>query len=202
MIALDESPLWIEFLANEVQQRELSNVRVVCSRIQDAELEPNSLDLIFARWVFSFIPEPGDVMRKLTRALRPGGVLAIEDYNHEGISIFPESEGFRAAVRATRTVYARSGGDAWIAGRAPRLFREAGLATISITPNVMCGGPKSPVFRWASAFFPHFSATLVEKGALEADERTLFLREWSEREKDEDALFFSPFLVDAAGRKP
>ena len=201
VVALDESQLWIDHLSREIAARKLTNVELVRSRIQDAELEPESLDVIFSRWVFSFLPQPASIVKKLARALKPGGVFAIEDYNHEGISIFPESEGLRAVVRATRAMYTQSGGDPWVAGRARRIFREAGLETLSITPNVMCGAPDSPVFRWAGRFFPHFSEAMVKKNLMTGEERELFLREWSERDRDPEAMFFSPFIVDAAARK-
>lgn len=202
VVALDESPLWMEHIASRLCDRSIGNVRLVRARIQEAELEPESFDLIFSRWVFSFIPEPASVVKRLAHALKPGGIFAIEDYNHEGISIFPESEGFKAVVRATRALYARAGGDAWVAGRARTIFREAGLETLSITPNVLCGSPDSPAFRWAGRFFPHFSEAMVNQNLLTPAERELFLAEWSERERDPDALFFSPFVVDAAARKP
>jgi ubiquinone/menaquinone biosynthesis C-methylase UbiE len=201
VVALDESPLWLEYLETKLRESSIRNVRLLRARIQDAELEPESLDLIFSRWVFSFLPDPAAIVKKLARALKPGGVFAIEDYNHEGISIFPESEGLKAVVRATRSMYTQSGGDPWVAGRALSIFRAAGLEATSITPNVMCGPPSSPVFRWAGRFFPHFSQSMVDKKLMSAAERELFLREWSERERDPDALFFSPFIVDAAARK-
>jgi ubiquinone/menaquinone biosynthesis C-methylase UbiE len=201
IVALDESPLWIDYLTSQLRERSIDNVQLVRTRIQDAEFEPESFDLIFSRWVFSFIPEPAAVVEKLARALKPGAIFAIEDYNHEGISIFPESEGFKAVVRATRAMYAQAGGDTWVAGRARKIFREAGLETLSITPNVLCGPPDSPAFRWAGLFFPHFSEAMVKKNLLTPAERELFLCEWSQRERDPDALFFSPFVVDAAARK-
>jgi ubiquinone/menaquinone biosynthesis C-methylase UbiE len=201
VVALDESELWVEYLTSEVRERSIRNVEIVRSRIQEADLEAGSFDLIFARWVMSFVPEPAVVVKKLARALKSGGLFAIEDYNHEGISLFPESEGFKAVVRATRALYAQAGGDTWIAGRARRIFREAGLETVEIVPNVMCGGRESPAFRWAGRFFPHFSEVMEKKGLLTPAERELFLREWAERERDSDAMFFSPFIVDAAGRK-
>jgi ubiquinone/menaquinone biosynthesis C-methylase UbiE len=201
VVALDESKLWIEFLTSKLREQRIDNVELVQSRIQDADLEPASLDVIFSRWVFSFLPEPASIVRKLARALKPGGIFAIEDYNHEGISVFPESEGMRAVVRATRSMYTQSGGDPWVAGRARKIFREAGLETISVTPNVLCGPPDSPAFRWAGRFFPHFSEAMVKKGLMTAGERELFLREWAEREGDPDALFFSPFIVDACARR-
>lgn len=201
VVALDESPRWTEHVERELRTRGVANVRVLRSRIESAELEAESFDLVFARWVWSFVPEPAGAMRRLAACLRRGGSFALQDYNHEGVSLFPESDGFRAVVRATRALYTQMGGDPWIAGRVPRLFRAAGLETVSITPNVMSGGPESGVFRWAGLFFPHFSQAMEEKGLLTSDERARFLLQWSERERDPDALFFSPIVVDALARK-
>lgn len=200
VLAVDESPSWTAHLGREAAG--LPQVEVRRARIEELELEEGSCDLVFARWVFSFLADPAAVVRRLARALRPGGLLAIEDYNHEGVSLFPPSEGFRAAVRATRALYARAGGDAFVAGRAPALFAAAGLETASIVPNALCGGPSSPVFRWAGLFFPHYSARLEELGLMSAAERERFLREWAERERDPDALFFSPYVVDCLARRP
>jgi len=201
VLALDESPRWIEHLEGEIARRGLTNVRTRRARVQEVELEEGTFDLVFARWVLSFLPDPSGVVRRVARALKKGGSFAVEDYNHEGISIFPESEGFRAVVRATRAMYARAGGDVWVAARAPAHFREAGLETVAIVPNVLCGGPGSPAFRWAGLFFPHFSAKMEAEGFLEPTERSRFLEEWAQREEDPDAMFFSPIVVDAHARK-
>ncbi|MFN0008885.1 MAG: class I SAM-dependent methyltransferase [Planctomycetota bacterium] len=201
VVALDESPRWIEHVEGEIRRLGVSNVRAVRSRIQEADFETESFDLVFARWVLSFLPSPGDVVARLSRCLAVGGAFAFQDYNHEGVSLFPESEGFRAIVRATRAMYAQSGGDTWVAGRTGAIFRKAGLETESVVPNVICGGPDSPAFRWAGLFFPHFSVAMEQKGLLTAAERRQFLAEWAAREQDPDALFFSPIVVDAIGRK-
>ena len=202
VVALDESARWIEHVERELVERRLSNARVLRARIQEVELEPESFDFVITRWVLSFLPDPAGVVRRIARSLKPGGVFAVEDYNHEGVSLFPESEGFRAVVRATRAMYTQSGGDAWVAARAPAIFRAAGLETISIVPNVLCGGPDSPAFRWAGTFFPHFSQPMEAKGLLTSAERRQFLEEWAARAADPNAMFFSPVVVDAAARKP
>lgn len=201
VVALDESPRWTAHVERELDRRGVTNVRVVQARIEDASLEPESFDLVFARWVWSFVPSPAVAMRRIAACLRRGGSFALQDYNHEGVSLFPESDGFRAVVRATRALYTHMGGDPWIAGGVPRLFRAAGLETVSLTPNVMSGGPESGVFRWAGLFFPHFSQVMEEKGLLSTGERARFLAQWAQRERDPDALFFSPIVVDALARK-
>jgi SAM-dependent methyltransferase len=200
--ALDESARWIEHLEQEIEAHSWTNVRAECARLEDAELEDGAYDLVFARWVLSFVPDPARAVQRLARALKPGGQLALEDYNHEGVSLFPESSGFRAVVRATRALYASHGGDVWIAGRASALVRAAGLELVSLVPNVICGGPGSGAFRWAGLFFPHFSRAMVEQGLLSESERDQFLEEWAARERDPDALFYSPIVVDVLARRP
>lgn len=202
VVALDESARWIEHLRQRAPRTGSASLEITLGRIEDARLEPCSFDLIFARWVLSFPPNADAIVRRLAEALAPGGVLAIQDYQHEGISLYPESPGFRAAIRGTRALYRSRGGDAFIAGRLPGWMRAAGLELVDLTPNVLCGGPDSPAFRWAGAFFPHYSAMLVAQGFMQADERERFLAEWSAAEKNPDAMFFSPMVVDLAARKP
>jgi len=201
LTALDESATWMPHLARTVGERGWRNVHLVQQRIEDFEIEPGTYDLIFLRWVLSFLPEPAQLIARLARGLRPHGALAIQDYNHEGCSIFPESPGFEAVVRAIRALVGSRGGDLWIAGRLPGQLRAAGLELVDYTPHVLCGGPSSAAFRWADAFFPHHSQAMVEAGALAEDERVQFLREWEQRREDENAVFFSPIVVDCAGRR-
>src|SRR5690349_8577233 len=149
VVALDEARHWTEWLARKAKERGLANVRTVAARIENADLQESSFDLVFSRWVFSFLADPSAVATLVTRFLKPGGRLAIQDYNHEGVSIFPESEGFRAVVRATRALYKASGGDQFVMGRIPAIFAAAGLETVEVHSNVLCGGPESGAFRWA-----------------------------------------------------
>ena len=201
VVALDEARHWTEWLALKAQERGFANVKTICARIQDADLQEGSFDLVFSRWVFSFLSDPSGIAKSLARCLKPGGVLAIEDYNHEGVSLFPESEGFRAVVRATRALYKSHGGDQFVMGRIPAIFAAAGLETVEIHPNVLCGGPTSGVFRWADSFFPRFSAVYEQKGLMSAAERQLFLSEWETRKQNPLSILYSPMVVDAAGRK-
>lgn len=200
VVALDESPRWMAHVAELCAEHGWRNVHLQQAKLESAVLEPASYDLIFARWVLSFIPDPAALIARLARALKPGATLAIQDYNHEGVSLFPRSAGFDALIRATRALYASRGGDPWIAARLPALARSAGLAPQEPHPHVLCGGPNSPAFRWADAFFPFHSEGMVAAGVLTADERATFLREWGERKRNPDALFFSPIVVDFVAR--
>ncbi len=198
--ALEPSSVWREDL-ERLAARAQGVVRVIPARIEDAVIEDGAYDLVFARWVLSFLPNAGAVVSRLARALAPGGCLAVQDYNHESISLFPESDGFRAVVRATRALYAKDGGDIWVAARLPAHFRAAGLSLADYTPTVLCGGPDSMPFCWADSFFPVHSENMVRAGVLTDAERDRFLREWAERKANPASVFFTPIVVDAAGRR-
>ena len=105
-------------------------------------------------------------------------------------------------MRATRALYKTSGGDQFVMGRIPAIFAAAGLETVEVHPNVLCGGPESGAFRWADSFFPRYSAIYEQKGLMTPAERKLFLSEWEARKQNPLSMFYSPMVVDAAGRKP
>jgi SAM-dependent methyltransferase len=202
VVALDESPRWIEHVRALARREGWTNVELLQGRVETVPLAPASFDLVFLRWVLAFLPDPLAILRRMAAALKPGGALVVMDYNHEGISVFPESAGFRAAVRAVRAAYAAHGGDTWLMGRIQGLFRAAGLEPELFEPQVIAGGPGSPAHRWLDAFFPFHSRQWVEQGLMSAPERALFLREWDERARDPSASFFSPIVVGASARKP
>jgi SAM-dependent methyltransferase len=202
VIGLDQSAVMIEHARQLIETRKLDNVSLVQCALEEFSPQGPRFDLIWLRWVLSFPAEPERIVHRLASHLRPGGWLAIQDYNHHGLSLFPDSPGFRAVIEATRALYRQGGGDAFIAGRLPGILRRSGLELVELTPNVLAGGPQSAVFRWGGLFFPAFSAKMVEAGLLSAADRAAFLREWEERKNDTDALFFSPILCDMAARRP
>lgn len=200
--ALDAADDWTAHVEAQIREHRWENVTLLRGDVREVELPAGGFDLVFMRWVLSFLPDPGAVVARLATALAPGGRLAIQDYNHEGLSLFPESDGFVAAVEATRRFVAAEGGDLWVAARLPGLLRAAGLEPVDYTPTVLCGGPESPAFRWADRFFPFHVARMVEAGVLSAADRARFDRDWSARKGDPDAVFFSPIVVDCAGEQP
>lgn len=205
LVLVDEAERWHALLADELARRgpaEAARVRLVRARFEELALEPASLELVFARWSLSFVAEPEPLVARLAAALVPGGRLVVQDYNHEGVSLFPRSRGFDALIRATRALYARHGGDPWIAGRFAALVRAAGLELVELRPNALCGTPGSPAWRWADAFFPLHAESMRAQGLLDDEELACFRAEWAARAADPDALFFSPLVVDLVARKP
>ncbi|MHC4376221.1 MAG: methyltransferase domain-containing protein [Planctomycetota bacterium] len=205
LVGVDDSERWIEHVRDRSKAAAWPPTELHHGRLETVASDGSfdgRFDGIFCRWVLSFPPDPGALVQRFSQWLKPGGTLVVVDYNHEGISLFPESEGFRAVIRATRAWYESRGGSAFVAGELPRLFRAAGLELTDELPVVRSGRPGTPVWTWAEEFFVPHSHSMEQAGLLTPAEGEAFRAEWAERRQDPDACFYSPIVVGFAARRP
>ena len=202
--AYDGAGHWLSLIDSRSAELGWENVSTAEADLRVLELEEGAYDLIFSRWVFSFLPDPEAIIARLSKALKPGGVIAIEDYNHHGVSSYPHSDGFVAVIEATRQMYFGQGGDPFVAGRLPIAMSAAGLEFCDLEPTVLAGGPESGVFQWAHRFFTSESQldNMQELGGLSDEDRALFLKEWPVVCATPGAMFYSPILMDVAAKRP
>jgi hypothetical protein len=99
-----------------------------------------------------------------------------------------------------RAYYRSGGGNAYVAGRIPEMFTRYGLRLVDFTPNCLAGGPTSGVMEWAHRFFTLHIPLMAEKGIISRDEASQLLTDWQAHRHKAETLFFSPLVVDVAGR--
>lgn len=199
--ALEPSTLYLDHFKNYCKEKSVTNVKFINSIVEESELPENYYDFIFARWVISFVPDAELFLSKLYKALKPGGVIALQDYNYEGISRHPMTDIFKDVPDAVRKYWLKGGGDPYIALRIPELFRKAGLKLTDYKPNVLAGNKDSDVFEWAHKFFSVHFDVMAKMGAISSREADEMLQDWLEHRYESNAIFFSPIVVDMAGRK-
>lgn len=197
--ALEPSKMYLDWFRRKAEEKRWTNVKCINATVEEADLPREQYDLVFGRWVIAFIPEAESFLVKLIATLRPGGILAFEDYYYEGLSLFPHGGAFDRMADVVRSYYRSTGGDAYVTGRIPALFRKHGLRTIEFAPHSMAGGPKSGIMEWAHRFFTVHTQHMVDKGLLTQEEGNAVVADWLAHRSNEDALFFSPIVVDVAG---
>lgn len=80
--ALDGTEKYLHHLRKQIVEKSLQNVSVVEGKVEKIPLPDNSLDFIFTRFLFLYIPDLKSVVAEFFRVLRPGGkVLATEFSN-------------------------------------------------------------------------------------------------------------------------
>lgn len=199
--AVERSPAFARYLREKLKRRGFGHSRVFESDILDAELPKNHYDLILARWVFLFLPDVLGHLRRLKAALKPGGLLAIEDYHRDGVAMYPPISNWADMVRADKRWFASQGGDLNIAGKLPELFVKAGLKLVEVVPHLKVGRPGSDVWNWAESYFIGCLDKIAAHKPLSPAGARLFKKQWLERRKNPGSLFISPAILDVVGRK-
>lgn len=199
---LEPSEFYLAWVREESARRGWKNVRALPGTSETARLPEAAYDLIFSRWVIGFVPSAEAFLAPLFRALRPGGVIAIQDYVYEGLSLFPRGGPFDRMADAVRAYWRHGGGDPYVAASIPTIFRANGIRLADYTPNCLAGGNTSDVFEWAHRFFVVHIHQMVERKVLAPADGDAMLKDWLAHRDNPETIFVSPIVVDVAGTRP
>ena len=198
--ALEPSTMFLQWITHQIEQKHWKNVHVVNGTAEETELVRQHYDLIFARWVIAFVPDPEKFFTQLLASLKPNGIIAIQDYYYEGLSLFPRGGAFDGMADVVRSYYGTVGGDPYITGKIPAWFKKYGLQTIDYSPHSYAGGPDSPIMEWGHRFFSTHIQHMVDKQLMSQAKGDAMLSDWMAHRENPEALFFSPLVVDVAGK--
>ena len=141
------------------------------------------------------------MVQKIACALKPGGILAINDYfSYEWVMV-PRSEAFDHPIEAIRKSWQLGGANIEIQKEMPEIMLNCGLEIIEIQPIHRLGRPGGDVWNWAETFLENYLPKVVDKKLLTEDEFSKFWSEWSERKNNPDSFFMTPVLLDILGKK-
>lgn len=141
-------------------------------------------DLITSARVLQWLPDPLQTLRSMKALLRPGGMIAILDYNHEKITWDPapppSMRRFYDAFLQWRT---DAGFDNRIADRLLHLFRETGLTHITTQACHETSTPGTPDWEATAGIWTKVAASrgvqLVNDGYISETERLAAMEDYN-----------------------
>jgi hypothetical protein len=154
------------------------------------------------RWVFLFLPDPAAHVRKLAGALKPGGLLAIQDYHRETFAMAPRPPEWNRFLAADLAFFASQGGDASIGGRLPQMYRRAGLKVEDIGVTIKSGHPGSAVWKWLSTYSLGILDRYSKFPPFTRGDAYRLRRQWMAASRQKASLLIGPALLDVVGRQP
>jgi ubiquinone/menaquinone biosynthesis C-methylase UbiE len=126
-VGIDTDPAKLEPARETARRRGLVNVAFEIGDVNQWQ-RAGEYDFVYCRFLFQHLARPVDLLRRMWEAVRPGGVLAVEDADLEGLFCDPDNDGFSFYRRIYAEVLARNGGDPGCARRLVRYFREIGIS--------------------------------------------------------------------------
>src|SRR5215467_13189020 len=91
-----------------------------------------------AATVLQHVPDASQVIREMIRVTRPGGRVAALEFDQDSTMLdHPD----RDTTRVILETFGDAMANGWIGRQLPRLFRQAGLTDISVSPVVNLGEP-------------------------------------------------------------
>jgi SAM-dependent methyltransferase len=191
---IDESLL--DAARSFLEAERISNVELVVDDLFESRLEPQSFDLVHARYVIAPLGRGRDQVASHRRLLRPGGSLVLEEWDLASWHLNPSAPAAERLIQLLSDIFAALGGEA---GRGlPELLREIGIEESEIDAHVIALKPGHPYLRLPLQFSVALESRLLE---TISDDELASLRREAESELAEPGRWGTTFtLIQSWGR--
>jgi SAM-dependent methyltransferase len=147
MVGKDGSVLGVDRASStlEMARGRTASLRMSNVRFAEADLAAfgtdEEFDAIVGRLVLLYLPEPATVLRRLSRHVRPGGIVAFHEFDMSEVSQVPPSELFMKTRRLVLDAFKAGGTETEMGTKLYTTFLHAGLPPPDMTATalVACG---------------------------------------------------------------
>ena len=144
----------------------IANVELVVDDLFESKLEPQSFDLVHARFQIAPLGRGREQVASHGRLVKPGGRLVLEEWDFGSWHFNPPAPAAEQLIRFLYEIFAALGGEA---GReVPALLRGSGMADPEIAAHVVALEPGHPYLRLPLQFSVALEARLLK--LMSADE--------------------------------
>lgn len=139
----------------EVARRRIASLGIAQVRFVEADLatfEPEeTFDALIGRLVLLYLPHPVATLRRLSQHLRPGGIVAFQEYDMTQVSQVSASELFMQVRQWIIDTFLAAGAELDMGTKLYSTFVHAGLPPPGmIASTLIACGPDSPGFEYMS----------------------------------------------------
>ena len=140
------------------------------------DLPEGAFDFVHTRWLLHHLPQPDIAIARMVAALRPGGMLLLEEVDFFPIHTSDSAEYRDFMVALTDTVVKASGRDCFWARALPQLVARAGLSKVGGEgdfPLLQGGSPGAEFFALTAE---QMRDRMIASGAISAERMDHALR--------------------------
>ena len=162
----------------------------------ESKLEPQSFDLVHARYVIAPLGRGREQVASHRRLVKPGGSLVLEEWDLGSWHFNPPAAAAERLIRLLSDIFAALGGEA---GRGlPELLHEVGIKDPKIDAHVVALKPGHPYLRLPLQFSVALESRLLE---TVSEDELISLRREAESELAEPGRWGTTFTpIQSRGR--
>lgn len=204
VLGVDASADMLEVAQTRAHAAGLTQVSFLAADLRD--LTPDrQFDALVGRFILMHMPEPETILRQLVQWVRPGGIVALQEYNlssHED-AFYPPSTLWEQSWRWSTLAFRQAGGNLHAGMQLPSMFRAAGLPAPHMSYEASIGAdPDWPGFEMRAADVRTFLPLILRFGL--ATEEEIGIDTLAERLREETVSHGGaarlPILVSAWAR--
>ncbi len=160
VVGADIDELLLDAARSFLEAERIANVELAVDDLFDSKLEPESFDLVHARFVIAPLGGGHEQVASHRRLVRPGGSLVLEEWDLGSWHFNPPAPAAERLIRLLSGIFAALGGEA---GRGlPELLREIGIEEPEIDAHVIALKPGHPYLRLPLQFSVALESRLLE----------------------------------------
>ena len=199
VIGIDQDAPMLASARQAAADHGLTNVTFRALNVDDWD-EPATYDVVFCWFLLQHLSQPVDLLCRMWAAVRPGGVIIVEDADFDGWCCHPANEGFTFFLRTYAQVLAHRGGDHAIGRKLYRYFLDASIAEPCVDlvyPAYIAGEGKLLALSTLEAT----AEAIVSEGLASTDEVNAALAQLGEITADPHSLIAGPRLFQLWARR-
>jgi SAM-dependent methyltransferase len=197
VVGIDLDQALLELAGADLAAAGITNVEFRCD--DAAHLEDAAYDVAYARLLLSHLSDPRAVITAMVNAVRPGGLVAIEDVDTLGWSCCPASAAHDRWIEIYGETIRRRGGDPHLGSKLPALLRAAGVHDLGVAMSQPCGLEGEPKLI-APMALDAMTDFVVGEGVATADDVADIVAQLYRLAADPTVLMGTPRIVHAWGR--
>jgi len=200
--AVERSRRFLDVLEARAKAHDLGQIKIVEADLDRDDLPAGPADAAWVRWVFAFVKNPRRLLERITRSLRPGGVLVAHEYldysTWKTAPRIPELEEFvKVVVKSWRD----DGGEPDIGVQLPTWLTELGYELTDVRPLIEVASPSNYFWQWPKAFVEVGVQRLTDLGHLTRERGQAIRDAFTRAETQPGALVVTPLVIEIIATK-
>jgi SAM-dependent methyltransferase len=126
VVGIDQAVRPLRYAALRAERRNLTNVSFLHGDLHTTPID-DQFDAVVGRLILLYSPEPVAVLRRFADLLRPGGIVAMMEYEMHAAGTLPQTELSARTVDWITAAFRRSGLDPSLGARLGPIMRDAGF---------------------------------------------------------------------------